>query len=64
MHKNTNNNNLESIDDFVECERFRSWVFGNSPEDREYWETFRHENPEKRVNYELAAATLLIIRGR
>lgn len=58
------NRNFQSLDDFLENERFKGWVRGEHPEDATFWKSWKAANPEKIQLYETAVSTLLILEGK
>ncbi|MBD2700081.1 FecR family protein [Spirosoma sp. BT702] len=55
---------FSTVDDFLENDAFRAWVWERRPEDQVYWQQWLAQYPEKRDLYEQAVATLLVIQGQ
>lgn len=55
---------LNTLEDFLENDRFRQWVKSPDGELKAYWEDWLTKNPSKRSVFESAVATSLLIEGR
>lgn len=53
-----------TIDDFLQNDTFRTWVRERRPEDRVHWQQWLAQHPEKKLLYEQAVATLLVVQGK
>lgn len=58
-----NNFQYFQVEDFVEDEFFRRWVFYQFPEDESFWQEWLRKYPEKKNTLEKAREVLLAIRG-
>ncbi|WP_018619157.1 FecR family protein [Spirosoma luteum] len=56
--------NATTVEDFIGNAAFRLWVTERRPKDRQLWNRWLAQNPEKRELYEQAVATFLLIQGK
>jgi transmembrane sensor len=55
---------FQSLDDFLESDRFQAWIRGENPADRAFWEGMLNAYPEKVNLYETATVILLKLNGK
>ncbi|WP_348068220.1 FecR family protein [Dyadobacter sp.] len=55
---------FQSLDDFLESDRFHAWIKGENPADRAFWEGMLSAYPEKVTLYETATVILLRMNGK